>query len=298
MARKRTKKGSRFLRYMGPVIEALQDLGGSGRPAEVVDWITEKLSISEEEQNDLLTSGQPRYVNDIHWARYYLVQSGYIDSSERGVWSLTKKGLSASLSHQDALSIFREVLDIYRESQAARRKEPGPDDTDDGEAVSEESPTLMRTDHRSRLMEILMSLPADGFERLSQRLLRESGFQQVNVTGRTGDGGIDGNGLLQINPFVSFQVLFQCKRYAGSVTVSQVRDFRGAMMGRADKGIMITTGTFTKDARREAVRDGVPPLELVNGEQLLNMLERLELGLKSVTTYEVDDDFFDEFRAK
>ena len=116
------------------------------------------------------------------------------------------------------------------------------------------------------------SLPADGFERLSQRLLRESGFQQVIVTGRTGDGGIDGNGLLQINPFVSFQVLFQCKRYAGSVTVSHVRDFRGAMMGRADKGIMITTGTFTKDARREAVRDGVPPLELVNGEQLLNML--------------------------
>jgi restriction system protein len=283
---------------MGPVIEALQDLGGSGRPAEVVDWITEKLNISEEEQNDLLTSGQPRYVNDIHWARYYLVQSGYIDSSKRGVWNLTKKGLSASLSHQDASSIFREVLDIYRESQAAKRKEPGLDDTDDGEAVSEESPTLMPTDHRSRLMEILMSLPPDGFERLSQRLLRESGFQQVNVTGRTGDGGIDGNGSLQINPFVSFQVLFQCKRYAGSVTVSHVRDFRGAMMGRADKGIMITTGTFTKDARREAVRDGVPPVELVNGEKLLNMLEKLELGLKSVTTYEVDDDFFDEFRAK
>jgi restriction system protein len=283
---------------MGPVIEALQDLGGSGRPAEVVDWITEKLNISEEEQNDLLTSGQPRYVNDIHWARYYLVQSEYIDSSKRGVWNLTKKGLSASLSHQDALSIFREVLNAYRESQVAKREEQGLDDTDNGEVVSEESPTLMQTDYRSRLMEILRNLPPDGFERLSQRLLRESDFQQVNVTGRTGDGGIDGNGLLQINPFVSFQVLFQCKRYAGSVTVSQVRDFRGAMMGRADKGIIITTGTFTKEARREAVRDGVPPIELVNGEKLLDMLEQLELGLRPVTTYEVDDDFFDEFREK
>jgi len=202
------------------------------------------------------------------------------------------------LSHQDALSIFREVLNLYRESQVAKREEQGLDGTDDGEVASEGPPTLMPTDYRSRLMEILTSLPSDGFERLSQRLLRESGFQQVNVTGRTGDGGIDGNGLLQINPFVSFQVLFQCKRYTGSVTVSQVRDFRGAMMGRADKGIIITTGTFTKEARQEAVRDGVPPIELVNGEKLLDMLEQLELGLTPVTTYEVDDDFFDEFRGK
>jgi restriction system protein len=264
----------------------------------VVDWIAEKLNISEEEQNDLLTSGRPRYVNDIHWARYYLVQSGYIDSSKRGVWNLTKKGLSASLSRRDALSIFQEVLNAYRESQAAKKEEQGLDDTDDGEVVSEEPPTLMPTDYRSELMETLRSLPSDGFERLSQRILRESGFQQVNVTGRTGDGGIDGNGLLQINPFVSFQVLFQCKRYAGSVTVSQVRDFRGAMMGRADKGIIVTTGTFTKDAKQEAVRDGVPPIELVNGEKLLDMLEELELGLRPITTYEVDSDFFDEFRGK
>ena len=123
-------------------------------------------------------------------------------------------------------------------------------------------------------------------------------LQQVNVTGKTGDGGIDGNGLLQINTFVSYQVLFQCKRYAGSVTASQVRDFRGAMMGRADKGIIMTTGTFTKDAKREAIRDGVPPIELVNGEKLLDMFKQLELGLKPVTTYEVDSSFFEEFRDK
>ncbi len=140
-----------------------------------------------------------------------------------------------------------------------------------------------------------MALPPSGFERLCQRLLRESGFQQVIVTGRSGDGGIDGNGLLQINPFVSFQVLFQCKRYAGSVSASQIRDFRGAMMGRADKGIILTTGTFTKDAKNEAIRDGAPPIELVDGEKLLAMFEQLELGLKPVTTYEIDDDFFGEF---
>jgi restriction system protein len=297
MAKQHSQKGSCFFRYMGPVIEALQDLGGSGRPDEVVDWITERLNISEEEQSSLLASGQPRYVNDIHWERYYLAKSGYIDSSKRGVWTLTRAGLLASLSQQEMLSIREEVIRMYRERQAAKGEKREYDDTDNDEVDSEIQAAVVQTDYPSRLMEILMSLPSDGFERLSQRLLRESGFQQVNVTGRTGDGGIDGNGLLQVNPFVSFQVLFQCKRYASGVTVSQVRDFRGAMMGRADKGIIITTGTFTKDAKREAVRDGVPPIELVDGERLLDMLEQLELGLRPVTTYEVDEEFFDEFRG-
>ncbi|MDP2401913.1 MAG: restriction endonuclease, partial [Actinomycetota bacterium] len=134
-----------------------------------------------------------------------------------------------------------------------------------------------------------------GFEAFSQRLLRESGFQDVKVTGRSGDGGIDGIGILEVNPLVSFKVLFQCKRYAGTVTPSQVRDFRGAMMGRADKGIILTTGSFTSEARKEGVRDGVPPIELVDGEKLVNMLEELELGLVPVRAYRIDDSFFDDF---
>lgn len=110
-------------------------------------------------------------------------------------------------------------------------------------------------------------------------------------------GGIDGHGILQVNPFVSFKVLFQCKRYSGSVSSSQVRDFRGAMMGRADKGIIITTGTFTPDAKKEAVRDGVPPIELVHGEKLLDMFENLELGLLPRKTFDVDTHFFREFQV-
>lgn len=289
MARKQNRKGPQFIRFMGSVIEALQDLGGSGRPAEVVDWIATKLDVSEEEQNALLASGQSRFANEIHWARFYLAKTGYIDSSKRGVWSLTARGLNASLTRQNALSIFREVQAVAKEERAKKVSE-------DSDQETEEPSTLEQIDYRTQLMEVLQALPPEGFERLCQRLLRESGFQQVNVTGKTGDGGIDGNGLLQINPFVSFQVLFQCKRYAGSVTASQVRDFRGAMMGRADKGIIMTTGTFTKDAKREAIRDGVPPIELVNGEKLLDMFKQLELGLKPVTTYEVDSGFFEEFR--
>ncbi len=150
--------------------------------------------------------------------------------------------------------------------------------------------------HKEGLHQILLGLPPSGFERLSQRLLREAGFTQVFVTGRSGDGGIDGHGTLQINPLVSFKVLFQCKRYLGSVSPSHVRDFRGAMAGRADKGIILTTGSFSVDARREAARDGVPPIEVIDGERLIEMLEKLELGVKPVRAYEIDDGFFEEFR--
>ncbi|MGQ0528491.1 MAG: restriction endonuclease [Panacagrimonas sp.] len=153
-------------------------------------------------------------------------------------------------------------------------------------------------DYREEVLDVLMSLPPAGFERLSQRLLREAGFTQVVVTGQSNDGGIDGFGLLQVNPFVSFKVLFQCKRYAKSVVPSQVRDFRGAMSGRADKGIIITTGTFTAESKREATRDGAPPIELIDGEKLIDMLEQLELGLKSVKTFEVEHVFFNDFKIQ
>ena len=126
--------------------------------------------------------------------------------------------------------------------------------------------------------------------------MRESGFESVTVTGKSGDGGLDGIGILQVNAFVSFKVLFQCKRYSGSVNPSQVRDFRGAMMGRADKGIILTTGTFTSEAKKEAVRDGVPPIELVDGGKLLDMFETLELGLKPKKAYDIDEKFFDDFQ--
>lgn len=150
--------------------------------------------------------------------------------------------------------------------------------------------------HAPRLLSLLKALPPAGFERLCQRLLREAGFEKADVTGRSGDGGIDGHGVLTLNAFVSFRVLFQCKRYDGSVGPGHVRDFRGAMQGRADKGIILTTGTFSSDARREAVRDGVPPIELVDGEKLIQLFEDLELGLLPRKAFQVDEEFFEEYQ--
>lgn len=190
------------------------------------------------------------------------------------------------------LLAWREWVRIFRDQRRAKAAA--------GEPVAEqlaEDAVGVSDDYRGRVIDLLCYLPPPGFERLSQRLLREAGFTQVVVTGRSGDGGIDGHGTLQVNPLVSFKVLFQCKRYSDAVGPGAVRDFRGAMAGRADKGIIVTTGTFSAEARREASRDGVPPIELLDREKLVDMLERLELGLKPITTFEVDESFFEEFRS-
>jgi restriction system protein len=281
------KTSSQFARYIGPVIEAIRELGGSGRPDEVRAVIASDLGISDAEQSEPLPSGvQTRFENQVHWARFYLAKAGYIDSSQRGVWTLTEKGRSLGAVTPD------EIQQIIREVSAQTK--PTVDDGAGPAPTDTIVPTV--SNYREELARTLQSLPPAGFERFCQRLLRESGFQDVTVTGRSGDGGIDGIGILQVNALVSFKVLFQCKKYAGSVTPSHVRDFRGAMTGRADKGIIITTGSFTSDARKEAIRDGAPPIELVDGEKLATMLETLELGLKPRQTFELDPSFFDEYR--
>jgi len=289
---------ARFARYFNPVLDALRALGGSARPGEVCDWITERLGISEEERDKENPSGGSQFENDVAWVRLYLVRTGYLDSSRRGVWSLAEQGRNAQNLSDD------QIAQIIRAAQAlpaaGPREAPPPTDAQIEQVVIQQAERMAPEDvsrgYREQVLDILLSLPPQGFERLCQRLLRESGFQQVKVTGRSGDGGIDGIGILQLNPFVSFKVLFQCKRWAGSVGSAQVRDFRGAMMGRADKGLILTTGTFSADAQAEAVRDGVPPIELVDGQSLMSLLEQLELGLTPKRTYEIDPKFFDEFR--
>jgi restriction system protein len=288
VATKNRRTSSQFARYIGPVIDAIRELGGSGRPGEVRAVIARELRISEAEQSEPLPSGvQTRFENQVHWARFYLAKAGYINSSQRGVWTLTQKGRSlGAVTPHELLSIVKDV--------SAQTKPGDDDDSEPAPGPDNTEPTI--SSYRDELARMLQSLPAAGFERFCQRLLRESGFHEVTVTGRSGDGGIDGIGILQVNALVSFKVLFQCKKYAGSVSPSHVRDFRGAMTGRADKGIIITTGSFTSDARKEAVRDGAPPVELVDGDKLAGMLEKLELGLRPRHTFELDAAFFDEYK--
>ncbi len=291
VAAERREEGTQFVRYFGPLLDALRAIGGSATPDEAIDRVAEDLKISDQILNEVLPSGGSRFRNRVAWARFYLVREGLLDSSKHGVWSLTDKGTKTTLTYEQSEEIFRRWAKIFQEQRRKREREEPV-----AEKVAEGTGSVPK-DYREEVLEVLLGLPPDGFERLAQRLLREAGFTQVLVTGKSGDGGIDGVGTLQVNPLVSFKVLFQCKRYANSVAPSQVRDFRGAMAGRADKGIIITTGTFTAEARREATRDGVPPIELIDGEKLVDMLEKLELGLKPVKTYEIERAFFRDFEA-
>jgi restriction system protein len=204
----KNKKMSQFTKYIGPVVAAIRELGGSGRPDEVRAVVARNLQISDTEQSEPLPSGvQTRFENQVHWARFYLAKAGYIDSSQRGVWTLTEKGRQlGAVSPEEIRSMLREVSAQTRPStEDGLESTPGPDEI---------APTT--SNYRDELARTLQSLPAAGFERFCQRLLRESGFQEVTVTGRSGDGGIDGIGILQVNALVSFKVLFQCKKYAGS----------------------------------------------------------------------------------
>jgi len=285
------KEGTQFLHHFGPLLDALRALGGSATPDETTDKVAELTGATEEQLNGTLPSGGPRFKNQVAWARFYLKREGMLDSSKRGIWSLTDKGSKTHLTYPEAQEIFRKQVQV----DAAKRKKRKANTPDDTESP-DEADISASSNYREQLIDLIMNIHFAGFERLCQRLLREAGFQQVSVTGRSGDNGIDGEGILEVNPFVTFKVLFQCKRYKGSVGAPIIRDFRGAMLGRADKGIILTTGTFTQDARREARRDGAPPVELVDGDKLVEMFEKLELGLTPRTTFDIDHKFFDEFK--
>ncbi len=282
-------KGPKFIRFFDPILNVLNELGGSGNSSEVKDLVIEKMNIPETELEEKLKSGASRVRNQIAWARIYLVKAGLLDdSSKRGIWSLTKKGAVTKLSMEDSWKLFKKVHSSFIAKNNEKDKTIIANNEIE-EFVAEEQ------ELSDDLLTVLQSLSPNGFERICQRLLRESGFKKVTVTGKSGDGGIDGEGILEINPLMSFKVLFQAKRYQGSVGSSIVRDFRGAMQGRADKGIIITTGRFSQDAKKEAIRDGAPPIELVDGEQLINLFEKNELGVKPKTIYEIDKEFFKEY---
>lgn len=252
---------------MNPLLRAIRELGGSGTVEEITSKVAEILGLSDE-QLDILhdpnRGGQTEFEYRLGWTRSYLKRYGILENSGRGVWVLTPKGIN--LREVNARDVVREVR---------RQFKIGHLETSE---VDKESKTLT---WQEELLETLLSMQPAAFERIIQRFLRESGFIQVEVTGRSGDGGIDGRGIIRLGGLLSFRVIFQCKRWRGPVGAGEVRDFRGAMAGRADKGLLVTTGTFTKEAVWEATRDGVTAIDLIDGDQLVEKLRELSLGVKT-----------------
>lgn len=290
----RKTRQAEFVRWFGPLLDALRDLGGSAAPREALDRIAQTEAVPETLRSAILKSGQERFYNQVHWARQYLVWEGLIDSSKRGVWTLTQAGRNTRLGPDDARKIFLRQVQrqaILRKPISEAEKTSGHDD----DAVTPDTPQADQDSGIQSFLRVLQGLSPSGFEHLCMRLLREAGFERVQVTGRSNDGGIDGVGVLQLNDLVSFNVVFQCKKWGQTVPPKEIRDLRGAMDGRGEKGIFLTTSNFSTNARAEAERAGAAPIELVDGMKLFEMFKKYELGLKPRTVYDIDFQFFEQF---
>jgi restriction system protein len=259
-----------------PLIRALHELGGSGTIDEITEEVIDLEAIPDGVANVLHSEGGSRTELEyrLAWARTYLKKYGLLDNPSRGVWVI-QSGKSET-TEVDPDAVAREV-----------RKQDRKQEADSAEATDSQEVDSWQ----DRLHRVLTEkLEPEAFERLTQRMLRQSGFVEVEVTQRSSDGGIDGTGIIQLNGLLSFHVVFQCKRYQGSVSVGEIRDFRGAMVGRADKGLFITTGTFTREAKEEAKRDGATPIDLIDGEDFMEKLRDLELGVETEMVEKVSID--------
>lgn len=258
--------------FFNPVINALKLLGGSGANEEINNQVAEMLNIPSEELEILHNpekGGMTEFEYRLMWTRTYLKLYGLLENSTRGIWAFTDQG--SRTNKLDEKAVVRSVRALMKQNKKVSD-------------LGDEEPNKV-IKWQEELLGVILQMKPDAFERLIQRMLRESGFIQVDVTGKTGDGGIDGHGIFRLGGFLSFQVIFQAKRWKNAVGAKEIRDFRGAMVGRADKGVLITTGTFTKEAIKEAGRDGAPAIDLIDGDQLVEKLKQLSLG---VTTKKVE----------
>ena len=283
--------------YFELVICALKSLGGSGRNTEISEKIIELANLSEEQISELHKGGPQSEVDyQVAWARTYLKASGYLENSGNSVWSLTEKGYSESIDDN--------IMSSYRKQKSQEGKKYKRGKRGSTPSKLESSENLLSVNEqineevdvwKKELSARLKSLSPSGFEKLCARIFREKGFERVTVTGRSGDGGIDGIGVMKLS-LLSFKVLFQCKRYKESVGPGEIREFKGAMTGTAAKGIFLTTGRFTKAAKEEAARDGCEEVELIDGSALCELLKDLGLGIKTREIVIVDDAWFDQYQ--
>lgn len=263
-----------------PLLRALHNLGGSGSIAELEEEISTILQLSDEEVNDIHRGTSTKFSYRLAWARNYLKRFDLLDNSSRGVWSLTQKG--KSIKSVDKEEVKKAVKDIVKKESTKKK-------------ITKNELIESDRNWKDELIKTLIKITPDAFERLCKRLLRELGFVSVEVTGKIGDGGIDGKGILKIGGVLSFHVVFQAKRWKGTVPPSVIRDFRGAMSGTSEKGIILTTGTFSREAKKEAVRVGAIAIDLIDGDEFAQKMKDLKLGL-DVETEEIvvlKKDWFD-----
>ncbi len=262
--------------------KALKELGGSGKNIEINAKVAQLMNLSEEVLNvpHLNSSSMSEVHYRCAWARTLLKNYGALENSARSVWTITAH--FASIDSVDGEYIEKNCKKPLKKNESVEIQM---------ENAGVEIPEEVRS-WRRKLQDVIQNMDPFGFERLTQRLLRECGFTQVEVTKKSGDGGIDGTGKLRINGVFSFNIAFQCKRYHGVVGSGDIRDFRGSLTTNIEKGVFITTGSFSKSAIEEASAPGKQQIDLIDGEEFITKLAEFGIGVREVKDYEIDEDFF------
>ncbi len=301
MSKKRSGKAE-FVKWFGPILDALRAMGGSAKPREITQWIGKEHNIPDKILNERYEkSGVLKFQNQIAWARQYLVWEELLEASKHGVWALSNKGRGTKLNENQAYEIFQKWVKIFQELRDDKTSSDKPTKKakEEIEIQPEVEPENAETNINLSLIEVLQNLSPTGFEHLCGRLLREYDFENIEITQRSHDGGIDGYATLKLNPFVNLSVFFQCKRYKGTVPTEKVQAFIGVMETNkrsVEKGLLITTGSFAK-AAIEIEKTNIK-LELIDGEKLVEMFEKVELGVIPKTIYEPNMTFFEQYREK
>ncbi|MCX6290896.1 MAG: restriction endonuclease [Bacteroidetes bacterium] len=263
----------KFYDLFNPTLTAFHSLGGSASVSEIEDFVIENMNLSDDEVNDIHRGTTTKLSYRLRWARNYLKNYGLLENSSRGIWALTSIGLKTVEVNPNVVTKF--VRDKNKKKRDIKPLEIEKDNNEnDLELDSYDSDSW-----KEEALDIIKKITASGFERLCQRLLRELGFKNVEVTGKPNDGGIDGKGILRLGGILSFHVVFQAKRYKDTVGSEIIRNFRGSLSAKIDKGLIISTGRFTLEAKKEAQRDGAIPIDLIDGDELVEKLKELKLGL-------------------
>lgn len=283
----------KYNELLWPTLDAVRILGHTAKLEEIDEYVIDGEGFSEAQMAVLHKDGPRSEIEyRLAWARTYLKGMGALTNPSRGTWETTDLG--KDLFGDEIVPRWKAYLEELREARKKKKKAAqaaGADPDLPGVDAGEET-----DDWQEELLQVLLKMDPTEFEHLAKRLLRAAGFINTSVTGGAGDGGIDGVGVYRLS-LVSFPVYFQCKRYKGSVGPDKVRDFRGAMQGRGDKGLLITTGTFSSEAKNEATRDGAPPIDLIDGERLCELLKEHRLGvettIRTVEEVKVRKEFFE-----
>lgn len=278
--------------YIPRILAALRQMDGIAKAAAVKEAVVATMAEQHVRVDETqLQSGQTKYLNDMQWARMYLVNAELLEPvavAGHGVWKLTDKGWQVRLDAQTALDIYNATA---KKTKKVTDTTPAPDD--DGQ------PELIQS-WEAQLKNILTSLPHEGFERLCAQIMTKNGLHATKVTGQSGDGGIDGEGLMALDKsgLVSVRVAWQCKRFKeGPIRAGMIRDFRGALDHATNHGIVFATCAFTADAVQDAAMPGKKLIRLVDLKALIDMLGEMELGVKTADSgKEIDGAFFKPYQ--